>query len=180
MVEDEYFELELGSIFGEIGVLLNTKRSAYARAQDYSILEVLTKEDYRILCQNNHNFQKLLRQKMQNYSDSRTVFIKNLLRYYLYKTHFYRSDGAEMKVADDIDKKSSILGDADADRNPNFGRRENNNDGPRGDEHQMELKKKVLSHLIDQEAQNTDHNSNEPPVLSKPDEEIITELTYKM
>ena len=85
-----------------------------------------------------------------------------------------------MKVADDIDKKSSILGDADADRNPNFGRRENNNDGPRGDEHQMELKKKVLSHLIDQEAQNTDHNSNEPPVLSKPDEEIITELTYKM
>ena len=50
MVEDEYFELELGSIFGEIGVLLNTKRSAYARAQDYSILEVLTKEDYRILC----------------------------------------------------------------------------------------------------------------------------------
>jgi CRP-like cAMP-binding protein len=61
MVEDEYFELELGSIFGEIGVLLNTKRSAYARAQDYSILEVLTKEDYRILCQNNHNFQKLLR-----------------------------------------------------------------------------------------------------------------------
>jgi CRP-like cAMP-binding protein len=32
MVEDEYFELELGSIFGEIGVLLNTKRSAYARA----------------------------------------------------------------------------------------------------------------------------------------------------
>lgn len=90
MVEDEYFELELGSIFGEIGVLLNTKRSAYARAQDYSILEFLTKDDYKILCQNNHNFQKLLRQKMQNYSDSRTVFIKNLLRYYLYKTHFYR------------------------------------------------------------------------------------------
>lgn len=178
MVEDEYFELELGSIFGEIGVLLNTKRSAYARAQDYSILEVLTKEDYRILCQNNHNFQKLLRQKMQNYSDSRTVFIKNLLRYYLYKTHFYRADGAEMKMADDIDKKSSILGDGDGDRNPNFGRREGRKDGE--NEHQMELKKKVLSHLIDQEAQNTDHNSNEPPVLSKPDEEIITELTYKM
>lgn len=56
MVEDEYFELELGSIFGEIGVLLNTKRSAYARAQDYSILEFLTKDDYKILCQNNHNF----------------------------------------------------------------------------------------------------------------------------
>ena len=31
-VEDEYFELEQGSIFGEIGVILQTKRSAYARA----------------------------------------------------------------------------------------------------------------------------------------------------
>ena len=31
-VEDEYFELEQGSIFGEIGVLLNARRSAYARA----------------------------------------------------------------------------------------------------------------------------------------------------
>jgi CRP-like cAMP-binding protein len=31
-VEGEYFELEQGSIFGEIGVILNTKRSAYARA----------------------------------------------------------------------------------------------------------------------------------------------------
>jgi len=41
-IQDEYFELEQGSIFGEIGVLLNTKRSAYARAQDYSILEVLS------------------------------------------------------------------------------------------------------------------------------------------
>jgi hypothetical protein len=114
---------------------------------------------------------------MQNYSDSRTVFIKNLLRYYLYKTHFYRSDGAEMKMADDIDKKSSILGDGDADRNPHFGRQR---DEGRGEDAQVELKKKVLSQLVDQEAQNTDHNSNEPPVLSKPDEEIITELTYKM
>lgn len=31
-IEDEYFELESGGIFGEIGVLLETKRSAYARA----------------------------------------------------------------------------------------------------------------------------------------------------
>lgn len=31
-IEDEYFELELGSIFGEIGVLLSTRRSAYCRA----------------------------------------------------------------------------------------------------------------------------------------------------
>ena len=70
---------------------------------------------------------------MQNYCDSRTVFIKNLLRYYLYKTHFYRSDGAEMKMADDIDKKSSVLGE-DADRNPNFGgRRESRKEGE--DEH---------------------------------------------
>ena len=41
-IEEEYFELEQGSIFGEIGVLLQTKRSAYARAQDYSILEILS------------------------------------------------------------------------------------------------------------------------------------------
>jgi CRP-like cAMP-binding protein len=31
-IEGEYFELNPGSIFGEIGVLLQTKRSAYARA----------------------------------------------------------------------------------------------------------------------------------------------------
>lgn len=90
---------------------------------------------------------------MQNYSDSRTVFIKNLLRYYLYKTHFYRSDGAEMKVADDVDKKSSILGEADG---------------------------KMNDHDVFRGAGHADLNSNEPPVLSKPDEEIITELTYKM
>lgn len=94
---------------------------------------------------------------MQNYSDSRTVFIKNLLRYYLYKTHFYRADGAEMVKADDADKKSSILGDADGDRN-------------RNDHHDDDFMK----------AGHADHNQNEPPVLSKPDEEIITELTYKM
>lgn len=171
MVEDEYFELELGSIFGEIGVLLNTKRSAYARAQDYSILEVLTKEDYRILCQNNHNFQKLLRQKMQNYKDSRTVFIKNLLRYYLYKTHFYRQDGAELKGADAGDE----LEDGDGDRN---GRRDDH--GNRDDDHNAQIQRNVINHFADHEAHNADHNSNEPPQLSKPDEEIITELTYKM
>ena len=41
-IEDEYFELEQGAIFGEIGVLVNTKRSAHARAQDYSVLECLS------------------------------------------------------------------------------------------------------------------------------------------
>jgi len=175
-IEDEYFELESGAIFGEIGVLLNTKRSAYARAQDYSILEVLSKENYRILCQNNHNFQKLLRQKMQGYRDSRTVFIKNLLRYYLYKTHFYRDTGApdEMKMGDDVDKKSSFV--SHQDRNPNFGK---NSPDDQAD-NEMQLKQKVLNQLIDVEQQNVDHNSNEPPVLSKTDEEIITELTYKM
>jgi CRP-like cAMP-binding protein len=49
-VEDEYFELDQGQIFGEIGVILNTKRSAYARAQDYGILEELSQKSYKIIC----------------------------------------------------------------------------------------------------------------------------------
>lgn len=87
---------------------------------------------------------------MQNYSDSRTVFIKNLLRYYLYKTHFYRQDGSE-KNAEDAENK--LGADDDADDN---------------DEKRMF------------DAAGLDKNMNEPPVLSKADEEIITELTYKM
>jgi len=75
---------------------------------------------------------------MQNYSDSRTVFIKNLLRYYLYKTHFYRSDGAENKVPDDVDKKSSILGDVEGEKN----------NGKR-DKHKDDLKRKVIDELYD-------------------------------
>ena len=83
-VEDEFFELGIGSVFGEIGVLLNTKRSAFARAQDYSILEVLSRKHYNILCQNNVTFKKILKQKMQNYQDSRTIFCKQLLRDLIY------------------------------------------------------------------------------------------------
>ena len=63
-IEDEYFELNQGVIFGEIGVLLNTKRSTYARAQDYSILEVLSSQNYKIFCQTNHSFSKILKNKM--------------------------------------------------------------------------------------------------------------------
>lgn len=56
---------------------------------------------------------------MQNYSDSRTVFIKNLLRYYLYKTHFYRQDGSE-KNAEDAENKFTV---DEEDRDGNDGKR---------------------------------------------------------
>jgi CRP-like cAMP-binding protein len=38
---NESFELNRGTIFGEIGVCLKTRRTAYAFAQDYCILEIL-------------------------------------------------------------------------------------------------------------------------------------------
>lgn len=79
-IEDEYFELEQGSIFGEIGVLLKTRRSAYCRAQDYSILEMLSLKNFDIICKNNQIFKKFLRHKMQNYQDRRTLFVKQMLR----------------------------------------------------------------------------------------------------
>ena len=62
--EEQFYELSVGSIFGEIGVLLDTKRSAFSRSQDYSILETLSKQNFRLLSNNDAIFGKILKQKM--------------------------------------------------------------------------------------------------------------------
>ena len=50
--EEQFYELSVGQIFGEIGVLLDCKRSAFSRSQDYSILETLSKENYKMITNN--------------------------------------------------------------------------------------------------------------------------------
>lgn len=94
--DEQFYELGVGQIFGEIGVLLDTKRSAFSRAQDYSILETLSQKNFKMLSQNDQVFGKILRNKMQNYKDKRTKFIKEMLRAEIFKTHFF-TEGVEVK-----------------------------------------------------------------------------------
>lgn len=42
-----------------------------------------------MLTSNDQIFGKILKQKMQNYTDKRTLFIKEMLRAEIYKTHFF-------------------------------------------------------------------------------------------
>lgn len=97
-IEDEYFELEQGSIFGEIGVLLKTRRSAYCRSQNYTILEMLSLKHFNIICKNNQVFKKLLRLKMQNYRDRRTLFVKQMLRELFFGTSIPELSGSDRQV----------------------------------------------------------------------------------
>ena len=117
-IEGEYFELHPGNIFGELGVLLQTNRSAYARAQDYSILEIMSAKNFKLACQSNNGLAKVLKNKMQNYQDKKTILVKQILRHLIYQTHFYDhckdQDGNRLPVEEGFElpkKEEEIITD---------------------------------------------------------------------
>lgn len=60
-IEGTYFIAEAGQVIGEIGVALNTYRTAYTRSRDYCVLSVLSKQHFMMMNQKDRMLSKLMK-----------------------------------------------------------------------------------------------------------------------
>lgn len=65
-----------GSILGEIGVILDTRRTALCRAQNYCVVSRLSKNRYRHYSKQDPNFCKVIKGHLTNYKDNYTLNLK--------------------------------------------------------------------------------------------------------
>lgn len=85
-----YFIAEAGQVLGEIGVTLNTQRTAHSRSRDYCVLSVLSKKHFQMLNSKDRMLGKLMKANFLQYKDSNTIQLKQILMNMLYQERIIR------------------------------------------------------------------------------------------
>lgn len=78
-VKGDFFEADEGTVIGEIGVVLNVKRTAFALAKNYTVLSKLSKSNFKVLDKTNRNFAKIFKKQIAKYSDRNLIRLKNIV-----------------------------------------------------------------------------------------------------